>query len=76
MFDPAVMGTLLIGLDAVRAETDTDGRRRRSATPRRARVGIRVALARALRRAASLLEQPSAGEAGNRVPRETRGAES
>lgn len=62
MFDPAVMGTLLIGLGAVRAEA-TDDRPRRSVAARRRRlVNLRVALARGLRRAAARLDQPAVGE--------------
>jgi hypothetical protein len=63
MFDPAVMGTLLIGLDSVRDATRMDRPQRSVAQRRRAPVGIRVAIARALRRAAALLERPSAREA-------------
>jgi hypothetical protein len=58
MFDPAAMGTLIIGLNAVKADTELD-RARRSApapAPRRAHRGIRVALAKALRQAAAALE--------------------
>jgi hypothetical protein len=62
MFDPAAMGTLLIGLNAVRAETQNDRRRRSVVARHREHLGLRVALARGLRRAAALLEQPSVGE--------------
>jgi hypothetical protein len=64
MFDPAVMGTLLIGLDADQAETQTIRRRRSVAAPRREHA-IRLALARGLRRAAALLEPRTVGEVAN-----------
>jgi hypothetical protein len=62
MFDPAVMGTLLIGLDAVRAEAreDRPRRSRRARGPRL--VGVRIALAQGFRRAAALLDQPRLGD--------------
>ncbi len=62
MFDPGAMGTLIIGLNAERAETHNDRRSRRAATQRREQVGLRVGLARGLRRAAALLDQPRVGE--------------
>lgn len=62
MFDPAVLGTLLIGLNAERAEAQGDRRRRPVTTPRRERARLRTAVARGLRRAAALLEQPAGGE--------------
>lgn len=66
MFDPAAMGTLIIGLDdAVQAETRTD-RRARSVTAPRREPSLRVALARGLRRAAALLEPPTLGELASR----------
>ena len=65
MFDPAAMGTLLIGLDGDRAETHNDGRRRQAAAPHHYDDGIRLALARGLRRAAARLERPTVGEVAN-----------
>ena len=66
MFDPGAMGTLLIGLNAERAEAETDRRRQLvEATRREPRPGIRVALAHGLRRAAELLERPAVREAVN-----------
>jgi len=70
MFDPAALGTLRIGLDAIeaeataeaRAEPRRDRRNRSIAAPRRARLGFRLTLARALRRAASMLDTPTIGE--------------
>jgi hypothetical protein len=62
MFDPAVMGTLLIGLEAVRAEANGERPRRSVAGRRRRLIGLRLTLAHGLRRAAALLEQPAAGE--------------
>lgn len=64
MFDPAAMGTLLIGLEANRAESRS-GRRRRSTAvmARREHGGIRLALANGLRRAAAFLEPRTTGEA-------------
>ncbi|MEX1169551.1 MAG: hypothetical protein WEE50_05355 [Chloroflexota bacterium] len=59
MFDPAAMGTLIIGLNANKADTELDRPRRQPPTPRRARRGIRVALANALRQAAAVLEPPA-----------------
>jgi hypothetical protein len=59
MFDPAAMGTLILGLNAIDADARLDRRRRPAPAPRRARRGIRVALANALRQAAAALE-PSA----------------
>ncbi len=64
MFDPAAMGTLLIGLDLDGAETRT-GRPGRSVAARRRERPIRVALARGLRRAASALEPRPVGELAN-----------
>ncbi|HEU0242421.1 MAG TPA: hypothetical protein VFQ75_00855 [Candidatus Limnocylindrales bacterium] len=60
--DPAVLGTLRIGLDAIEAESrDTD--RLRAAARRRARPPrIRAAFAVLLRRTADLLEPRIAGE--------------
>jgi hypothetical protein len=58
------MGTLLIGLDAISADMVDDHRRRRQrVTAHRQRTGVRVSLARGLRRAAAILEPAMAGEA-------------
>lgn len=65
MFDPGAMGTLIIGLDAVRAEAQNDLRSRPVAVAHRNYVGLRVTLARGLRRTAELLERPTVGEAAN-----------
>ena len=43
MFDPAAMGTLLIGLDLDDAETQTSRRRDRRAPPRRRAHAVRMA---------------------------------
>jgi hypothetical protein len=70
MFDPAILGTVRIGLDSIQAEADAyDDPRRRPVRPRRERVGIRIMLVRGLRRTAALLERPTAA----RVP-EAEGA--
>ena len=65
MFDGAAMGTLLIGLNAERAETQNDRRRRSVVMRRSTRPGIRVAVASGLRRAAGLLDRPTVGEVTN-----------
>ena len=67
MFDPGAMGTLLIGLNAERAEHETDRRRPFVAVARRDHVGIRVALAKGLRRAAELLERPIVRETADQA---------
>jgi hypothetical protein len=67
MFDPGAMGTLLIGLNAIRAEEQDDRRRRLVAAARRDHRGIRLALANALRQAAALLEPASVREASNQA---------
>ena len=64
MFDPAAMGTLLIGLDVDQVQTQPDQRRRPVAAPRWNHV-IRVALAQGLRRAAALLEPRALREPAN-----------
>jgi hypothetical protein len=61
MFDPAAMGTLLIGLDGDRA-THNHRRRQLVTAPRGHLIGIRLALAGGLRRAAERLERPKVGE--------------
>lgn len=63
MFDPAMLGTLRIGLDAIAAEARADERGRPPARPRPARTGLRVGIAHALRRAADLLEPRPMGHA-------------
>ena len=67
MFDPAAMGTLLIGFNAERAEAQGLRRRHPVAAPAPGRkpLGIRLTLARGLRRAAALLDRPTVGEATN-----------
>jgi hypothetical protein len=67
VIDPAVLGTLLIGLGAERAEAQDHRPRRPVAVPVRRPPGVRVALARSLRRAAELLEGPRVGEAANQT---------
>ncbi len=62
MFDPAAMGTLVIGLNANQAQAQASRRRPSTAAPRRDHH-VRVALARALRRAAAALEPRRVGEA-------------
>jgi hypothetical protein len=64
MFDPAAMGTLLIGLDAGQAESQTDRRRTSIGAPGRAH-SIRLALVRGLRRAATALEPQAVREVAN-----------
>lgn len=59
MFDPAAMGTLIIGLNANKADADLDRRRRPAPRARRAHRGIRVGLANVLRQAAAALEPPA-----------------
>jgi hypothetical protein len=58
MLDPAVLGTLRIGLDAIAAKA-SDNRPRPSWWPR---TSIRAALAASLRRLAAALDRPSLGE--------------
>jgi hypothetical protein len=65
MFDPAVIGTLLIGLNAVNAQDGQPRRehpRRSTEASPRGRRPFRVALAGAFRRAAAALDAPPAGE--------------
>ena len=63
MFDPAAMGTLLIGLNAERAEAQGHRRRRAAHRSRTTRPSVRVTLAAMLRRAAAILEPRVVGEA-------------
>jgi hypothetical protein len=63
MFDPAAMGTLLIGLDGVDAESQTIRRPRSVTAPHRGQ-SLRAALAQGLRRAAALLEPRTADKVG------------
>ena len=58
MFDPAALGTLLIGLDAIEAEGRADARPRRRLQSRRDGHSVRLAIASGLRRAAAALEGP------------------
>ena len=62
--DPAVLGTLRIGLDAIDAEARSNDRRRAAARARAARPGIRTRFAGALRRTADLLEPRTIREGG------------
>ena len=64
MIDPGALGTLLIGLDAIKAESRMDQPRRAAPAARRhSRPGVvRLAVARALRRAAAALERPAIRE--------------
>jgi hypothetical protein len=62
MFDPAAMGTLLIGLNAIQAESQDDRPRRVVPARRREPGAVRLAIARALRRTAAALERPTIGE--------------
>lgn len=61
MFDPAAMGTLLIGLDADQAESHTKRPPLAVAAPPRQHA-VRLSLARGLRRAAAALEPRTIGE--------------
>jgi hypothetical protein len=63
MFDPGAMGTLMIGLNAVREESLDNHLGRPRAASRRDVPGIRIAMARGLRRAAEMLERPTLREA-------------
>ena len=63
MFDPAAIGTLLIGLNAERAEAQNDRRSRAVPVRRSHRTAIRMTFASGLRRAAALLDRPRIGEA-------------
>jgi hypothetical protein len=63
MMDPGALGTLRIGLDALAADARMDQPRRAAPTARRKSPGVvRLAVARALRRAAAALEQPAIRE--------------
>ena len=59
--DPAALGTLIIGLDHVRAEQSDEPRRQRRGRSRQAthRHPIRLAIATALRTLADRLERPT-----------------
>ena len=59
--DPAALGTLTIGLEAIEAERSADQRRRPNGTTRRAtrRRASRALLAAALRSIADRLERPT-----------------
>ena len=63
--DPAALGTLRIGLDAIRLEAETPpARRRRAAVAAAARPrSIRFTLARELRQIADRLDRPLVGGA-------------
>ena len=60
--DPAVLGTLRIGLDAIDAEAHPRSRRRAAYRSRTSRPRIRVIVAAMLRRAAEMLEPHAVGE--------------
>ena len=62
MFDPAAMGTLIIGLDAAKADSQPDRPRRPAPARRRGRRGVRFVLANALRQAAAALEPSVVGD--------------
>jgi hypothetical protein len=62
MFDPAAMGTLIIGLDAAKADTQPDRLRRPAPARARGRRGVRFALANVLRQAAAALEPSVVGD--------------
>jgi hypothetical protein len=64
MFDPAALGTLIIGLNAERTEAQSHRRRRQITAPRRT-LGLRIALANRLRRAAAALDRPPVHEVAN-----------
>jgi hypothetical protein len=63
--DPAVLGTLRIGLEAIDAEVRPGERRRTAARSRAGRAGVRARFAAVLRRAAALLEPRPVGEASS-----------
>ena len=69
--DPAVLGTLRIGLDPIDAETRTRTRRQAARRRRTTQPRIRVTVAALLRRTAELLEPHTVGngasEAGSRT---------
>jgi hypothetical protein len=60
--DPAVLGTLRIGLDAIAADARPNRRRTPAAPRRAARAGFRLTFAGVLRRAADILEPRAVGE--------------
>ena len=62
MFDPAAMGTLIIGLNAARTDTQPDRPRRPAPAPRRRYRGLRFILANALRQAAAAVEPSVVGD--------------
>ena len=61
--DPAVLGTLRIGLDAIDADAHPRSRRRTAHHSRATRHRVRTILATMLRRAAEVLEPRTVGEA-------------
>jgi hypothetical protein len=67
VIDPGAMGTLLIGLNADRANAEGTRDGVADDTIRRERHVIRVALARGLRRAAAMLDRPAAREAADQA---------
>jgi 4'-phosphopantetheinyl transferase EntD len=62
MFDPAAMGTLIIGLDAAKADTEPDRPRRLAPARRRGHRRARIVLANALRQAAAAPEPSVVGD--------------
>ena len=60
--DPAVLGTLRIGLDAIEAESRYDRPRRPTMGLRPASRPVHVSLASGLRRLAAVLDRPIGGE--------------
>jgi hypothetical protein len=61
--DPAALGTLRIGLDAIEAEARYDRPRRPTVARRRRPRPIRVTTVAVLRRLAAALDRPTVGEA-------------
>jgi hypothetical protein len=63
--DPAALGTLRIGLDAIEAEARYDRPRRPTVAHANRSRPIRVTLASVLRRLAATLDRPTVGEAAS-----------
>ena len=67
MFDPAALGTLRIGLDAIATQQTDDqlsGPRHRHIAPQR-QSRLRPAIANTLRWLAGMLDRPAVGEAAS-----------
>jgi hypothetical protein len=60
--DPAALGTVRIGLDAIAAEARYDRPRRSTAARKRASRPLRVTIAAGLRRLAAMIDRPTAVE--------------